>query len=63
MVEVGLAETVAPEAGDRPVEGDQEKVLEAMDELAVSETELPLQIDGVKGAIDTVGLGLIVTIN
>jgi hypothetical protein len=59
----GLAETVAPEAGESPVVGDHEKVLEAMDELAVSETELPLQIDGVKGTTDTDGLGLIVTTN
>jgi hypothetical protein len=58
VVEVGLAETVAPEAGDRPVAGDHEKVLEAMEELAVSETELPMQIDGVKGAADNCWSGV-----
>ena len=63
VVAVGLAETVAPEVEDSPVAGDHENVLEAMDELPVSETELPLQMDADNGATDTVGLGFIVTTN
>jgi hypothetical protein len=59
---VGLAVTVAPEVEANPVEGDQEKVLEGIDELAVKLTDCPLQIEGVKGAIVTVGFGLTVTI-
>jgi hypothetical protein len=38
-------------------------VLEAIEELAVKLTELPLQMAGAKGATDTVGLGFIVTTN
>ena len=60
MVAVGLAETVAPVDGVKPVEGDQVNVLNAIVELAVKLTELPLQMAGVVGVTDTVGLGLMV---
>jgi hypothetical protein len=59
-VAVGFAVTVAPVVVDKPVEGDQANVLEAMVELAVKFTEFPLQIAGVRGATDTIGLGLMV---
>ena len=60
MVAVGFAITVAPVDGVKPVVGDQANVLEAIEELAVKLTELPLQMAGVRGTTVTVGLGLIV---
>jgi hypothetical protein len=60
VVDVGLAVTVAPVLADNPVIGDQANVLDAIDELAVKLTELPLQMAGVVGVTNTVGLGLMV---
>jgi hypothetical protein len=60
VVAVGFAETVAPVEADNPVEGDQANVLEAIEELAVKLTELPLQMAGAVGITVTVGLGLMV---
>ena len=60
VVVVGFAVTVAPVCGVKPVEGDQANVLEAMVELAVKLTELPLQMTGVAGTAVMIGLGLMV---
>jgi hypothetical protein len=60
VVAIGFAVTDEPVVADNPVEGDQANVLEAIEELAVKLTELPLQIAGASGAIVTVGLGLMV---
>jgi hypothetical protein len=60
VVAVGFATTVAPDDGVKPVEGDQANVLNAIEELAVKLTELPLQMAGARGATVTVGLGLMV---
>jgi hypothetical protein len=60
VVEVGFATTVAPVDGVKPVVGDQANVLNAIEELAVKLTELPLQMAGARGATDTVGFGLMV---
>ncbi len=60
VVAVGFATTVAPDDGVKPVVGDQANVLNAIEELAVKLTELPLQMAGARGATDTVGFGLMV---
>ena len=55
---VGLAVTVAPVVALKPVDGDHEYV-EAP--LAVSDTELPVQILGAVGVTLTIGAALTVT--
>ena len=60
VVAVGFATTVAPVDGVKPVVGDQANVLNAIEELAVKLTELPLHMAGAVGVTVTVGLGLMV---
>ncbi len=57
---VGFEATVAPVEGVKAVAGDQANVLNAMVELAVKLTELPLQIAGARGVTFMLGFGFIV---
>jgi hypothetical protein len=55
----GLAVTLAPLVAERPVAGDQEKLVAP---LAESATLAPLQIVGEAGVTDTTGAGSTVTV-
>ena len=55
----GLAVTLAPLVAERPVAGDQEKLVAP---LAERDTFAPLQIEGEAGVTDTTGVGFTVTV-